>query len=291
LIPGIVVLALVIIAIAWFGTGHGTSAPSSSSPKAPINQITGTTTPLNTTLPTLTFPTLSGGQPITLSAFLSGISAVKGPTQFKATFAGTVFSAVSTSSNQINGTITSVYERYNNSARSITSISSPLAGTFVNEVYYFANGTSYSCYSNLAANYTCQKANATFNSFTFGLSPFLTALPANYSRSLSELNSSYNGVPCTELLATFTGSRNNSGVMLNNSQIVSGCLSPAYKIPLQLNLTSLTTAKGSYFNGTAWTRIAPQSQIIRIKLHVANLTNGSSAADVASLPANAVIIG
>ena len=288
LLGGILVI-LIIIGLAWVATSRGSSSPSTTSIlQHPISQITGQTTPGTTTV----LPTLQGGHPISLSALLSSISKAKAVPQFTAQYAGTVFTAVSTSNTTINGVIYAEYQRYNGSARSLTSISSPLAGTFNSMVYYFANGTSYSCFTNTtSAVTTCQRINDTYNASSFGLSPFLSALPTNYTGSLSELNSSYKGIPCTALLSTFTHALNNSGVLLNTSAAVSGCISLTYKIPLELNLSSFTRATGSYYNGTAFRKIIPQSQSIMITLRLLNLTNSSSGSMVLSLPANAVIAG
>ncbi len=276
---GILVVIVALVVVVWAYAGH---------PATPKTSYATTSTPM---APIITSQRAASGPQISVQQLMSELSSSKSQNQFTADYAGTIYSSISTQPTAMTGNLLSQFERYNGSARSSTSVSSAQAGTFNSSAYYFKNGTSYACYTNSSSNPICQKANTTFNLSTFGISSFLGALPANYSNSISAVNSSYRGFKCTELSAKIYNSFNNSGVILNTTEYVSGCIQLVYKIPLVLNISSQTTAQGVYFNGTVRNRITPESQTVMVNLHMVNITNSSTASAVENLPANALVIG
>jgi len=278
MVPGIIVAVIVIVGIIWFAMGHmpATTVPNTKSTIAATPIISQNLPP--------------GAYQISVPGLLAKLASYKSNTQFTANYVGYINTVISTNPTPIVGNLTTSYQRYNQSAHSITMIKSPQAGSFTSSVFY-KNGKTTACTTNSITNYTCQTINSTFNASTFGLSVFIDALPANYSEPMLAINSSFDGIPCLEVAAKISSSYNNSGIILSSTQYVSSCLQQVYKIPLEINLTTVNTAEGSYHNGTSITPISPQSESVTALLRIVNLTNSSTQSEVESLPANAVMLG
>ena len=73
-----------------------------------------------------------------------------------------------------------------------------------------------------------------------------------------------------------------------NNELFSSCVDPRYRIPLFLNLTTLTTVSGSYYNGTAKVNVPSESEQVLIRLHLSNLTASAPELQAATLAANSV---
>ena len=272
-IIGAVIGVIVLAGIIWAAYGLGGSSPVS------------TTTAFTTTIAS----TSSSGQ-LSAQTFLSTLASYRQQPQFTANYVGTLYSALS-SGTPTTGNLITQFQRYNNSAVSTTDISSMQAGSLNTAVYYGSNGIAYGCTTGQTQNYTCQQIPTAFNASTFGLSVFLGALSNSSAHTVSQINSSYDGIPCIALSTLTNNTYNDSGVIVTTKSVVSGCVQPVYRIPLVLNLTSESTAAGSYQNGTGRTTITPVKEDVLVNLHIVNLTNSSSQSIVENLPANAVILG
>jgi hypothetical protein len=283
LVPGIIVLVIVLIAVVWVSGSHIYGQSSSS--KAPNRAvITSPTARATTTAP----PKES------VQDFLAGLSSYGSVSQFTANYIGTISSTASAQSLTLTGTLRSQYQRYNGSAVAITTEKANQSYSFnsTTRYYFSSNSVSYSCIANSTSPYTCEPTAIPLNISTFGLSTFLGLLGGNFSSTpITVSNSSYDGMPCLAATVMLRNSFNNSGAIVNSSDLISGCIQPTYKIPLLLNISAVDTESGTYRNGTVNTIIPAQSVSFSVMMHLANLTNSSSEAAVENLPANAVIVG
>jgi hypothetical protein len=267
---GAIIGVVVLAGILWAALGmHGSTPPVTTS----------------TVLSTQTY----NSSQLSVDSFLSTLAAYNQQLTFTANYTGTIYTPLSTSPQPMTGNLMSQFQRYNDSAVSITSISSPEAGNLQTAVYYTSNGLSYAC-SKSTLNYSCQQIPTAYNATTFGLSVFLGALSNSSAKTASHFNSSYDGIPCIAISTSTNSTYNDSGVIVKTSSIASGCVQPVYRIPLVLNLSSESSAAGSYLNGTKETTITPVSEQVMVNLHLVGLTNSSSQSAVTTLPANAVIV-
>ncbi len=276
----VVVIIAAAIVLIWVPNGsHGT-------PSTPVKHG------ITTTIPTIQTSNQSGSTLSSTSALVAALSVYPQQSQFTANYNGSIYTSLSTSPSPLSGTLLSQYERYGNSAKSVTSIFYNRSSQVKTAVYYSANGPAYACVLNMTTqNYGCQIITTEFNASNFGLSILLAMLSNSSANSLKIYNSSYNGLSCIEVSANTSSSYNSSGVILSSEQHLSSCIQPKYRVPLTLNLSSLNTASGSYYNGTTKTAVPTVSETLMVELHLVNLTNSSSESDVQNLPANAVMVG
>ena len=267
---GIIAVVLLVGALWWFN-------PSAAKPSS-----------ATTTL--LSAPIQTNSNLLDVQQVQAIIASYPQQRSFTANYTGSVYSDITTSPQPMNTNITSSYSRYNDSAFTSTFVSSPGAESFSTAAYYSANGLTYECTANATSNYTCQRATNPFNATDFGLSIFLTAITNSSNKSIAVSNSSVDGIPCLEMSTSSNSTLNESGMTIRGTESISGCIEPRYRIPLVLNLTSLSTASGIYTNATGSTRINPISETLRVHLLLVNLTNSSSQAQVENLPANARIV-
>jgi hypothetical protein len=271
-----VIAVVVIIAAAallwWFSSGS--HAKAALSPSTTIVQ------------------TQSNSNKVSAEALLAAISEYPAQSQFTANYTGTIYTSLSTNPAPMTGNLSSQYERYNNSAKSVTAIAYNKTARVDTSVYYSDNGPSYACILNTTTTgYACQAISTQFNSSTFGLSVFLAALSNSSSKGITVSNSSYKGMPCLLVSANTNTAFNNSGVLLTSNEQVSSCIQPRYRIPLTMNISSFSSASGNYLNGTTKTAVPPISEALRVNFHLVSIKNSSSKADVTNLPANAVMVG
>ncbi|MDE1865250.1 MAG: hypothetical protein KGH94_01260 [Candidatus Micrarchaeota archaeon] len=277
----VIVVILVVGAIGWFaisGNAYKPVHPPYTSTSIP--QINTNTNSNN------------GAFESSAKALISKLSAYPQQQQFTANYSGSIYTALSTTPTPLSGNLTSQYERYNNSALSVTSVFYNGTNTFKTAVYYSGNGSSYACISNATTSrYTCQTVRTEFNSSTFALSVLLGALSNSSSRSLAYSNSSYNGISCIAISMNSISSTNQSGVIINSTERLNGCIQPSYRIPLYLNISSYSIASGSYQNGSRRSSVPSVSESLSVNLHMTSLINSSSKSVVESLPANATMLG
>jgi hypothetical protein len=153
--------------------------------------------------------------------------------------------------------------------------------------YYAPNGTVYTCTSNSTGGpASCRSMYAPLvNASNFALY-FFASGNSTQGRGITLSNSSYNGAPCLMASGGSNSSANESGISIMNGETFSGCINPRYRIPLFLNLTTLTTISGSYYNGNSTVAVPRESERVLVRLRLSNLTD--SAPGLQSLPANAL---
>jgi hypothetical protein len=228
------------------------------------------------------------GTPVTANGLIALLAQRNQVENFTANYTGSAYTLVSIEPGPLTGNLSAVYERYGNSARSTTVISSGASGLVKTTVYYLSNGTSYECAANSSENYMCKQVETVFNASDFGVSMFLAALEnASTKASITAPNSSYSGIPCTETVAHVDTSYNYSGTMISTDERISGCIQLSYRIPLTLDINSTIVAASS---GAGNAQTKPVSEKLLLMMHLVNLTNSSSEAYVEQPPANATLV-
>ena len=244
-----------------------------------------------TTIPTTTISQyiISGG--ITSQQVFARLNSYPQQKNFTAIYVGTIDMALPSPYGAINGSVYSSFERSGASALSKTSVVLPSVNqSFNTSQYYASNGIVYTCTSNATNVFTCTGTySSLINASNFALY-FLASSNSSMGGMIGLSNSSYNGASCLMANGGFNTSTNSSGVIVTNLARFSGCIQPEYRVPLFLNLTTITMISGSYYNGTSTTKVTPESEQVFIRLHLSNLTNSSTASEVENLPANAIVL-
>lgn len=270
LAAGIVVLALVVLYSSGMFDGAGKQAQS--------------TTILQTQN---AVAQQAGSYQISADGLIPSLAGYPQQEQYTANYTGFEEVQISTDPTPILSNISIQFERYNGNARTRTTEQSSV-GSVPGPVYYYypGNGIAFACTANVTKNYTCYRLTTSYNASNFGLSAFIGALNSS-NQKITAFNSSFEGMGCIALFAENGSSYNQSGVVLESNQLISGCVAPRYRIPLVFNVTLYRKVSGRYQNGST---ISPASELINVELHLTSITNSSSANSVESLPANAAIL-
>ena len=169
---------------------------------------------------------------------LSILSSYRQQKQFTANYSGSIYTSMSMGSGTVTGNVTSEFERYNDSARTNTTILSPQAGDLMTSNLLLRPTDLHVCTANSSQNYSCQGISTTSTPPTSG-SPRSWRIPPNSSsKTLTLFNSSYRGIPCLGLSSRVNSSYNNSGVHHSNQAADLELHTPAYRIPLQLSINT-----------------------------------------------------
>lgn len=277
-ILGGVIVVLIVIGIIWFALGSHAKPTTTTNTVPVISSSTGAVTSNQGS---------SGTQALNTNALLSAFAAYPQHYNFTAKYVGHLTSLISSTPGPIIGNFTIEYVRHGDFALSNTVITSNQVGDLSTSIYY-SNNSSVSCIANSTGNYSCEQGPSAFNSSNFGLSVFLSALSNSSAAAITTHNSSYSGIRCIAVSELSNSSYNSTEAVLLSNSTVSGCIQPAYRIPLELNMSRLITIHSMAMNGSA-----PQSvsESLVLNLHIVNLTNSSSQADVGTMPSSSMTIG